>query len=326
MFVRAIGGFALARWLTRRRVRILCYHGIWLGDDRFEGDWMFMLPETFRKRLELLQRRGYPVVTLSDAVAALEGRGRVPDGAVVITIDDGWYSVYSEMVPALREVGFPATLYVATRYVESQSPVPQVMARYLRKLHEGDSLDPRTEELYATATDSRTSIGMRLEALELLAGELGIEFDDYVDRRMFGYMNAPELLDATEAGIDVQLHTHNHSMRGFDPAGLTDEISSNRMALARMLNSDPTRFRHFCYPSGRHARGLDETLRRLGIASATTTKRGLASRGDSSFFLPRVMDGDNLSQLEFEAELSGILEIARIIRDMLRRRETRPDE
>ena len=131
---KSLGGFALARRFTSNGVRILCYHGIWLGRDSFPGDAMFMRAETFRNRLDTIRRLGYPVVPLDTAVAALEGKCQVPRNALAITIDDGWYSTYAEMLPALRERGMPATLYVDSEHLRTGLPVPHVMARYLHQV------------------------------------------------------------------------------------------------------------------------------------------------------------------------------------------------
>jgi len=68
---RACGLFALARRLTARRLRILCYHGIALEDEAEFQPMLFMRAETFRSRLEQLSRSGYPVLPLGDALERL---------------------------------------------------------------------------------------------------------------------------------------------------------------------------------------------------------------------------------------------------------------
>src|SRR5689334_14408586 len=87
--LRALGAFALARRLTRKSLRILCYHGIALADEHLFRGNLFMQPATFAARLQLLRDVGYPVLALDEALHALAA-DRLPDNAVVITIDDGW--------------------------------------------------------------------------------------------------------------------------------------------------------------------------------------------------------------------------------------------
>src|SRR3546814_3781526 len=79
-----------------------------------------MSKETFAARMDFLARRGYPVVALDAAVAALP-RGDWPRRATVVTIDDGWFGTYRQMAPVLETRGFPAVLYVASSYIEKKT-------------------------------------------------------------------------------------------------------------------------------------------------------------------------------------------------------------
>ena len=76
----------------------------------------------------------------------------------------------------------------------------------------------------------------------------------------------------------------------------------NREVLGQLLGMPPAHFRHFCYPSGMVPPDGGEALRSLGIASATTLQTGIAYPGADLLLLPRIIDGDHLSELEFEAE------------------------
>ena len=106
---RAAKIFSLSRKLTQGKLRILCYHGIWLGPGHW-GDALFMSRERFTRRLGLIQSLGFNVISLTDAILALD-TGTLPEDAVAITIDDGWYGSYKYMFPALKEAGMPFTVY-----------------------------------------------------------------------------------------------------------------------------------------------------------------------------------------------------------------------
>jgi|GEM_PF-2824765 len=49
----------------------------------------------------------------------------------------------------------------------------------------------------------------------------------------------------------------------------------------------------------------------LGVKSAATTQSGLVEKDSHRYALPRVLDGEAVSELEFEAELSGLNEMLR---------------
>lgn len=99
-------------------VTILCYHRVGGGSDS-DVD----LPvELFRRQMAHLAEH-HRVVTLDEAVDLLGGDGDTRS-SVVITFDDGTPDLAEHAVPVLVEQGLPATLYVATSFVEDQQPFP----------------------------------------------------------------------------------------------------------------------------------------------------------------------------------------------------------
>ena len=111
--------FALSRRVSRKSLRILAYHGLWTTPGYQYGNHLFMQPEQFEQRMTWLRNSRYPVLPLDEAVQRLDD-GSLPDHAVVITIDDGWSSTYTHMLPILEGLGLPATVYVTTWYADHQ--------------------------------------------------------------------------------------------------------------------------------------------------------------------------------------------------------------
>jgi peptidoglycan/xylan/chitin deacetylase (PgdA/CDA1 family) len=271
---------------------------------------MFMRAETFRRRLDIIRREGYPVLPLADAVRALNGEGpSLPPAAVVITIDDGWWSTYTDMLPQLAAHGMPATLYCDTAQLQGRLPIAHVMARYFELLPKRTGAAGGDEAAIVDARrgarDLKRSMAERLDAARTLATALGIDVQPYLQARAFDYMTPDELAAAAREGLDVQLHTHRHTLGDMSAAVIADEIGSNRRALSDILGRAPAAFTEFCYPSGVATPAAADTLARLGLGSSTTTRQGLAWPGMPMHLLPRLLDGENLSEIEFEAELSG---------------------
>jgi peptidoglycan/xylan/chitin deacetylase (PgdA/CDA1 family) len=316
--LKVCGGFYVARRYNRGRVRILCYHGVWIADDEFGGDQMFIRPQTFESRLRLLNALKFRVISLDDAAEGLRGRKPLPHDAVVITIDDGWFGTFAYMVPALRQRGMPATLYCDSANLLSGTPVLHVMARYLANIHGAErSSDPAVSRLVGLATDPGASNDVKQHALDALAESVGIDLEAYVQTRAFSYMSAAELKQAAAEGLSIELHTHNHSLHDFEPEKIAEEIETNRSVLGQILGRDPRSFTHFCYPSGATAAGAQKALERLGIRTATTLVAGLAAPADDPLLLPRLIDGDQRTALEFEAELCGVSALLRRLRRWL---------
>jgi hypothetical protein len=76
-------------------------------------DEMTVRTSVFEAQLEALNRQGYTVIPLRVLVAHRRGVGPPPPRrAVVLTVDDGHRSVYTDMLPVLRRHGVPVTLFV----------------------------------------------------------------------------------------------------------------------------------------------------------------------------------------------------------------------
>lgn len=309
---RALGLFAIARAYTDKGVRILCYHGLWLADDAYKGDAMFMRKATFAERLAKLRALGHPVITLDEAVTALRGNLALPPAPVVITIDDGWYSTFSEMAPMLRAERMPATLYCDTANLQRGKPIAHMMARYIHIIAGSPELDGALAATYRTAIDPGLDYDTRWAATVDLARHLGVDIGPLCARRAFDYMTPDELVEMASDGlIDVQLHSHNHTIGDMSLATIRSEVAANANALAAILNRPPQHFRHFCYPSGLKSPSAQMALDQLGLMSSTAGEAGFAYTSTPMQALPRFTDGDNVFWIEFEAELSGFMCIVR---------------
>lgn len=313
--IKSCGVFTISRRATRRQLRILAYHGLWTTPGYQHGDRLFMPPELFEERMRWLKNSGYPVLPLNEAVDHLIA-GTLPDNAVAITIDDGWSSTYSHMLPVLEQLELPATLYVSTWYCEHQLPVINVAVDYLlaRTGNDRSRVKAITHEINAL-----TSYDARVEELRALATRLGATIDEWWDTRQFHMMTGEELRDARRRGLDIQLHTHRHRSVDNHISSLALELEDNRIALGRLLADPGLRFEHFCYPSGGYDPQADAILSKNSIRSATLIDQGINAPGVNPYRLRRFLDGRNASQMDFEAYLSGLLEI----HDRIRSRATR---
>lgn len=310
------GLFDLARRRSAPALRILCYHGVWLGNDGFTGDAMFMRPAAFARRMQLLRQWGYPVISLDEAIACRSSGRQTPPNAVVITIDDGWYGTYRHMIPVIRQHALPATLYCDTANLLAGDDVPHVMTRYLKAIAAAQPsrhhpFDAECEVLYRRGTDLMETREFRRDGAERLASRLGVDIASYRDARAFQYMTPAELRDAHGNGLSVELHTHNHTIGDMSVSAIAEEIRLNRAALSEILAKPAESFRHFCYPSGRASAAAAANCSGIGLASTTTTEQGLAWPGAPLHLLPRLLDNENHTEIEFEAELSGFADILR---------------
>lgn len=325
---KALGLFVLARELTKGDLRILCYHGAALHDEDRFSPGLFIKRSTFASRMQHLADRGYPVISLDDALDRLK-RKALPRCATVVTIDDGWYSTYRIIAPILQHHGFPATLYVASYYLEKQTQVFNVVIAYVLWKAAGRVLDlskvandldgiydlqsPEQREKAHHALnafgESVDGADERQSLFRKLCETLDVDWHRIEDERLISFLNEEEARELGKLQIDIQLHTHRHhhfSAASFDE--IKPEIDDNRAVLARVATRP---LNHLCYPDGQYNIATLPWLEHLCIVSAVTTKPGF-NRGHANFYLlRRFLDSEHNSQLEFEAEMSGFFELIR---------------
>lgn len=319
---RALGGFALSSLAVRRRLRVLAYHGLWITPGFQFGDRLFMEPQQFERRMTWLKKSKYKVLSLAEAVDLLR-TGSLPSDCVVITIDDGWKSTYTHMLPILESLQLPATVYVTTWYVENQAPTINVALRYVLQrttrteftwpefggpassfqLGNRQSRDQLTGEL-SDQLHALPSLDARLSALREICDLLDVPTEPWWSNGQFHLMEKGEIKDAFDRGLDIQLHTHRHSSNA---AQLAKEIDDNRRSLSEACGA--ANLNHFCYPSGNFDDAAIAVLAGAGIRSATTCEEGLSSATTDPYKIPRFLDGRSITQAKFEAYLGGALEL-----------------
>jgi peptidoglycan/xylan/chitin deacetylase (PgdA/CDA1 family) len=102
------GGLALREYQT---VPVLSYHNFSVGRST---NRMTVSQATFEEQMKFLKEKGYRVIPLDQLVDFLDFKNQIPKKSVVITIDDGWRSVYDIAFPILKKYGYPATFFVYT--------------------------------------------------------------------------------------------------------------------------------------------------------------------------------------------------------------------
>jgi len=97
------------------RVSILGYHDF---SETQSETAMRIRTSKFRKQMEVIRQLGLTVISLDDFTAWKRGEKSIPQKSVMLTLDDGWKSVYTDAYPILKEFGYPFTLYLYKNYVD----------------------------------------------------------------------------------------------------------------------------------------------------------------------------------------------------------------
>ncbi len=162
-------------------------------------------------------------------------------------------------------------------------------------------------ELAATLPDAAA----RQVLLRRVCAAVDVDVEALERSRVISFMTYDEARYIQAVGIDLQLHTHRHHLPIESSAALALELEDNRRALADVAHGPLV---HFCYPSGKYQAQQLPWLAQAGIVTATTTRSGFNYRDTPILELRRFLDAENFTELEFEAEMSGFLELLRRVR------------
>ena len=98
----------------RPAATVLCYHIV----EAPAAPRMHITRNVFRQHLRYLEMTGYNVIPLRHLYEYVTGkRTSIPKNAVVITIDDGWRSTYTEAFPELQKRKFPFTVFIYPKII-----------------------------------------------------------------------------------------------------------------------------------------------------------------------------------------------------------------
>ena len=99
------------------RVAVLGYHNF---SQKAKVSQMLMRTSDFREQMEYIRRAGLTVISMQEFLEWRFGTRTLPARCVLITLDDGWKSVYTEAFPILKEYGYPFTLFLYTKYLHGR--------------------------------------------------------------------------------------------------------------------------------------------------------------------------------------------------------------
>ncbi len=285
--VRVAGG--------RQRLLVLIYHRVLPRPDPmypYEPDAM-----TFRRQMQALAA-DFRVLALSEALR-LQQQGRLPAQAVAVTFDDGFADNATEALPILRELGLPATFFVASGYLGGGFMFNDAVIEACRQAPAGPWATGTTRfgDLHLNSPDSR-----RQAAFDMIDG---LKYEDAGLRRECAHqllesarakmpgglmMTHEQVRGLRAAGMEIGGHTRSHPILArIDDRTAEQEIAGCRSDLAD-ISGGPVEL--FAYPNGRPGRDYGPRdvalVRRAGYRAAVSTAWGFADRRTDPLQVPRV--------------------------------------
>lgn len=321
-------GATRARRQQQGRLRVLMYHGVVprVGGPAAFGN-LFLGAEAFERQMRYLQRSCRPV-SLEEVLTALEQRRPFPEGAVLVTFDDGYANVLTTALPILRAHGIPAVAFVSAGLVGQGSGqwfdvLRVLVARCAREravveLGDGCRLDGERIQ-----DPERAFLGWcaSIERLPALQADRVMERLVALGREERLPASYPEFALAgweawrracADGLLDVASHGMQHSdLTSLPPEACVHALAESKQLVEREL-SRPCRV--VAYPYGRWNAAVAEAARAAGYRCAMTAADGVNDAQADPFALRRTMIGDKGNFMLFRARTSGVWERLRSVR------------
>uniref|UniRef100_C6DZW4 Polysaccharide deacetylase n=1 Tax=Geobacter sp. (strain M21) TaxID=443144 RepID=C6DZW4_GEOSM len=299
------------RFLNRNKLLVVMYHGITAQQSSLPV-WTQLPVRVFRGQLEFL-REHYRVVSLSDVVAAVEGKRALPERAALITFDDGIRNNFSVAFPHLVELGLPASIFLTVDLVGSRDMLwfDELYLLMQEGMRLGIQLDLMGEaangcyrnrdlwQAYQLCVESVKHAGAatRDSFIERLRSQVPLDKGPWLED--FGLLDWEEVDEMRRSGlISFGVHTATHRILSeLQEHELVAEVAQAREKMISRTGEDVT---SFCYPNGRPGEDFDrrhqQFLRDCGYRCAFTTKDELFDwRSGEPMGIGRVPAGNDCS-------------------------------
>jgi peptidoglycan/xylan/chitin deacetylase (PgdA/CDA1 family) len=234
---------------------------------------------------------------LSEAVNAIR-LGTLPKRCACITFDDGYANNLEIAAPILRQLGLPATFFIATGFSIGGTMFNDKLTSVFRSAR-GSELDLSAFELgrwpidsAQTRRDSLRAVILRVKHLkyaqrEALVNAIVLRLGSALEAHPM--MTVEQIKNLSHMGFEIGAHTVSHPiLRELTDIDAEREIRTSRQELQALTGQ---KVEMFAYPNGRPGEDYDlrhaKMVRDAGFIGAVSTIPGAASQADDLYQIPR---------------------------------------
>ena len=258
---------------TRNKIRVLAFHKV---DNTV----------LFEKKIAYLKSR-YNIISLNEFKDFIFNGKKLPSKALLLTFDDGDYSLYTNALPILKKYNTAITLFIITGLIDTNLPFWWDEIRYYF---------PKSEWLKQVAAVKKLSDKSRIEFINNLRKNS--------DKPIFNYrqLTTSELKELNAAGVSIANHSHTHPM--FDKCEL-DQMKNELIlssSFLKKLNFDSD---IFAYPNGNYSVESEQSIIDNGIKVCFLFDHKMNSQKINPLRVSRIKVSDTQSASEFISKVAG---------------------
>ena len=243
---------SLQRLPDGQQLLVLCYHDVLPVRDA-GADPESVDTATLAAHMNWLLSEGFHPIGLDAVAAAYAGSARLPERAVLLTFDDGYASLYTQVYPLLRAFRFPAVAALVGQWMEAP---PGQAVRYSER-------QARAREQFISWP----------QALEMQASGL-VEFASHTWDLHQGVAANPD------GSLEPSATTHAFLAGGYETDAawmqrIRADLDRNSTLLQQRLGRRP---RAIVWPYGRYNDATEAIARELGMTVGLTLDSGPSGR------------------------------------------------
>lgn len=258
------------------KVVIFMYHRV-LPRDQAEASYvqpgMYVTPPTFDAHLRFVTRH-FRVLSFEELLGRWDvGEWDPSVRYAVLTFDDGWLDNYHHAFPLLRQYGVPATIFLPTDLIGSDTWLwPDRLGYLLHRRGRGRPADWDRQIEHAKLLHDAD----RRRMLSLLEEQVGGA------PRVRQFVNWDEVREMSGADVSFGSHTRTHvNLARADGTTLESELTDSlRVVQNQRINAVPA----LAYPNGDHSDAVVAAARSAGYRAAVTTRPGVESDRPGDLF------------------------------------------
>lgn len=294
-----------SKHLCDDRFVIFLFHGVINNNDHEIRNYTrkHIEADYFSTVIDKLCASGVPV-SMTDIIAAHQQKTKLPECAFAITFDDGFENNFSVAAPILRSYHVPATIYVTTGFIESDSTswIDIIESAFERTDSQVCQL-PGSDQIYEIFTKEQ-KIRLLDKIRQLVKNDCNIDPYSYASELCMilgvkGFQSDPSLDLKMNWNQIYQLHNdplfaiggHSHTHRILSYLSQRDmekEIADSLLLLKTHLQSPII---HYSYPEGMsfcYSEDIINKLMKYGIVCCPSAECGDNSITDDLFHLKRI--------------------------------------